>query len=481
MQDYLMSIAGQASASSDETWHSILNPSTGAAYARVPIATQTDVQRAFEAATEAFGIWSRTPLPERLAAVHAFADRLERDRQGLTAAEVTDVGKLARVVDAEFAAAITGVRTIARLMNELADLPDGSDGGAARVVWEPRGVLAHVIPWNAPLLASIRRIAVTLATGNTAVIKPSTLAPVTPLLLAEIVASLEVPAGAVNVVTGPGPTVGHWVLDSSSAAMVSLTGSPATGKIALELLGRKLVPATVELGGKSPQIVFPDSPWREAVEAVLNGFTRHAGQVCTCGTRLLVHESIHDAFVDAVVERAAGLRVGDAHEATSQMGPLISAEQRERVTGFVERSRTIGRHIATGGEAGAGEGFYYRPTVAVGVRPEDELFLEEVFGPVLSVTTFKDVAEAVHLANATSYGLAAAVWTSDAARAEDVVRSVDAGAVWVNCYWPGRVDLSWEGRKESGIGPLEFGIEALRDVMVPKQVVVAGSAVPAWW
>lgn len=476
-----MSIAGQASASSDDSWQSVDDPSTGAPYARIPVATRADVQRAFDAATGAFKVWSRTPLSDRLAAVDAFAESLEVNRQRLTSAEVTDVGKLARVVDVELTAAIAGVRTIARLMTELNDLPDGSDGGAARVVWEPRGVLVHVIPWNAPLLASIRRIAVTLATGNTAVVKPSTLAPVTPLMLAEIVASLEVPNGAVNVVTGPGPTVGRWMLESPSAAMVSLTGSTETGRLALELLGRNLVPATVELGGKSPQIVFPDAPWLEAVDAVVNGFTRHAGQVCTCGTRLLVHESIHDEFVDAVVERAAGMRVGDARDSTSQMGPLISAEQRQRVTGFVDRAKGLGRQVVTGGSAVSGKGYFYRPTVAIGIRADDELFSEEVFGPVLAVTAFKDDGEAVRLANGTSYGLAAAVWTNDPARAQATVRSVDAGAVWVNCYWPGRVDVSWEGRKNSGIGPLEFGIEALRDVMVPKQVVVSGDAVPAWW
>ena len=226
-----------------------------------------------------------------------------------------------------------------------------------------------------------------------------------------------------------------------------------------------------ELGGKAPQIVFPDAPWERAQAGVLRGFTRNAGQICTSGTRLLVHASIADRFVSELAERAAAMRVGPATDAASDMGPQISAAHRTSINGYVERARAAGRNVATGGATVHGDGFFYRPTILTGVGPEDEVFQEEVFGPVLAVTTFETPEEAIALANATRFGFVAGIWTEDEPLGARVAEGLVAGTCWLNTYWSNPAASSNVPRRNSGTGAIDAGTEGLREWIVPKQVV----------
>jgi aldehyde dehydrogenase (NAD+) len=404
--------------------------------------------------------------------MHAIATALEASSEELVDLEVRNVGKLTAEVRRELPGSLSQFRTLADQMVEFEPKPP-TTASAATVVWEPLGVVGSVIPWNAPMSAMLRRMAVTIATGNTLVIKPSQFAPLTPLRIAELSERAGLPAGVVNVVTGPGSTVGRWLAHHQDIAKVSFMGGQEAGAEVLRNAAEALIPTVLELGGKSPQIVFDDAPLEAAVVGVLRGFTRNAGQICTCGTRLLVQSSIARSVIDALVDRARAMRVGPANDPTSDMGPLISSAHRDKVDGFVRRARASGLRPATGGVFADGEGFFYRPTIFVDVDPHRELFQEEVFGPVLTVTTFKDYDEAMELANATRYGLVSGVWTADLKTAVRAAGDIDAGACWINGYWGGPSDLSRGSRRKSGMGALDFGVEGLREFLSPKQIAIA--------
>ena len=325
------------------------------------------MRQAVAAAADALARWRTVPVAERRALVDAFADGVERHCDELVEIEVRQAGKLTHEVRREVPGLVRQLRAFGSLAETFDwELPEASTG--TRVVWEPVGVVASLLPWNAPLNAAARRIAVTVATATTTVIKPSTLGPVSPLRLAEIALEAGVPAGVINVVTGPGEVTGRALLAHPGIAKGSFTGSGETGRDILRRASRRLLPVAAELGGKAPQIVFPDAPWERAQAGVLRGFTRNAGQICTSGTRLLVHASIADRFVSELVDRAAAMRVGPAADPASDMGPQISAAHRDSIDGFVQRARAAGRTIATGGGAAPGAGYFYRPTVVTGVE-----------------------------------------------------------------------------------------------------------------
>ncbi len=448
----------------------VVDPSTGQSFASVPVAGRLDVGRAVDAAVEAFTTWRRVPIAERHALLRAFVDGIERNAGELRDLEVRQAGKLTREVDREIPGLVAQLRAFGELAEGFAwELPPSIDGSA--VIWEPVGVVASLLPWNAPLNAAARRIAVTIATGTTTVIKASVLGPMTPLRLAEIATQAGLPEGVATVLVGPGEQTGRALLDHPAIAKVSFTGSETTGREILRRAAARLLPVAAELGGKAPQIVFPDAPWERALAGVQRGFTRNAGQICTSGTRLLVHRSVADRFVAELVERAAAMRVGPATDLTSDMGPQISAAHRRSIHGYVERARAAGRTVATGGQTVAGDGFGYRPTVLTGVEPADEVFQEEVFGPVLAVTRFDTPDEAIALANATRFGFVAGIWTEDEALAARVAAGLVAGTCWVNTYWANPAASSNVPRRNSGTGAIDAGSEGLREWIMPKQVV----------
>lgn len=446
----------------------VTDPSWGRPFAAVAVGNDAVVDAAVNAAAHAFDSWRARPVTERSWLLQALAEVVERDRDNLVQLESANVGKLSREVDRELTTSIAQIRGFARTMTDL--WPDSS-ASSALIDWQPLGVVASLLPWNAPLSAVCRRIAITIATANTTVIKPSTLGPMTPLRLALLASVAGVPPGVINAVTGPGPTVGRYLANHPGIAKVSFTGGQQAGDEIYRSAAQNRRPVAVEMGGKSPQIVFADAPWEDAVAGVIRGFTRNAGQICTCGTRLLVESSIAERFVADLVTRVSTMRVGPAEDPSTDMGPQIAAGHRESIDGFVRRARTAGRTIATGGRVEPGDGYFYRPTVILDVVPSDEVFREEVFGPVLAVTPFQSEREAIELANATDYGMACGVWSSDRDRALRVASGVDAGTCWINAYWSSPVDLSRTAWKASGVGAMDFGVEGLREYLRFKQVV----------
>lgn len=446
----------------------VTDPSRGVPFAAVPDGDEATVDAAVAAATRAFDSWCGRPVTERASLLIALAEIVERDRKNLVRLESTNVGKLGREVDREITTSIAQIRGFARTMTDL--WPDAPASGAM-IDWQPLGVVASLLPWNAPLSAVTRRIAITIATANTTVIKPSTLGPMTPLRMATLASVAGVPAGVINAVTGPGPTVGRYLANHPGVAKVSFTGGQQAGDEIYRSAAQARRPVAVEMGGKSPQIVFGDAPWDDAIAGVIRGFTRNAGQICTCGTRLLIERSIATRFVDDLVAQVGAMRVGPADDPVSDMGPQIAASHRESIDGFVRRALASGRTVATGGKFESGDGYFYRPTVVLDVEPTDEVFREEVFGPVLAVTPFDSEQEAIDLANATEYGMACGIWSSDRDRALHVASGVDAGTCWINAYWSSPVDLSRTAWKASGVGAMDFGVEGLREYLRFKQVV----------
>ena len=426
-------------------------------------------------ADRTFRRWAKTPTAERAAHVRAFASAIAEHRNELVELESANVGKLA----AELPREIDGLVRHANVMADIIENEDllGEPPGRpshSHLVWEPYGVVAAVLPWNAPLNAAVRRVAITIATGNTVVLKPSVLGTTTPVRVAQIAEVAGVPSGVVNVLTGPGETVGTQVVTHPNVAKISFVGGTDAGVGVMRAAGERVVPFVAELGGKSPQIVFADAPRDKALTNVLRGFTRNAGQICTCGTRLLVERSIARAFVDELCAKADAIVVGDARSAASDMGPQISVEHRAAIAGFVDRARTSGLRVRAGGRAEVGAGWFYRPTVIDQVGPDDEIFRHEVFGPVLAVTTFDSESGAINLANTGDYGLVAGVWTADRDRALRVASALDVGRVWVNGYWASDPTLSSTPHRRSGIGAAETGTAALLEFLRPKEVTVLG-------
>jgi aldehyde dehydrogenase (NAD+) len=455
------------------------NPSTGMPTHFIPAADADDVGLAVETARRAFEVWKDASPLDRQSALRSFIAAVRSNADELALLETIDVGKTR-------ASAEAGLQENCRIAESYLSIAEQLDQDhsslpvldAAVSVWDPLGVIVHIIPWNAPLNASIRRVAISLISGNACVIKPSSLAPVATLRLCQIATEeAGILPGLINVVTGPGPQTGAMLLAHPDVAKASFIGSTSVGLEIMGMAAGRLLPATAELGGKSPQIVYADAPVEAAAGAVLRGFTANAGQICTCGTRLIVDRQLGSRFVAGLVSRAQKLRIGDAADPETEVGPLISEAHRERVDGYVRRARALGRTILTGGAQLAVPGYFYPPTIVADVQVDDEIFQEEVFGPVLAVTEFDTTEQAIQLANSTRYGLAAGVWTQDLARATRTVREVDAGTVWVNAYWDSPPDLPRSARRQSGYGPMEFGLEGIRDYQSVKQVTMRSPAI----
>ncbi|MBW4818402.1 aldehyde dehydrogenase family protein [Rhodococcus qingshengii] len=434
-----------------------VNPATGEFLTRIPNATAADVDRAVQAANRAFGTWRTTTASERANALLKIADLLEADAERFAVLETLDVGKPIREITAiDVPLAIDHFRYFAGVIRSHSDEAVMLDDQTLSIVLsEPIGVVGQVIPWNFPLLMAAWKIAPAIAAGNTLVIKPSEMTPITILELAKIFAQV-LPPGVVNIVTGTGVSAGQPLLEHPLVRKLAFTGSTRVGEVVASVAASKIIPATLELGGKSANIVFPDANWDKAVEGAALAILWNQGQVCESGARLFVHESIYERFLGELKEKFEAARVGDPLSPETQIGSQISKTQVDRVLGYIDLAKEEGARILTGGGRLNGEnydgGFFVEPTIIVDVRNDMRVASEEIFGPVLCVIPFKDEAEVIALANDSEYGLAGAVWTQDINRALRVSRAVETGRMWVNTYHDIPAHAPFGGYKKSGLG-----------------------------
>jgi aldehyde dehydrogenase (NAD+) len=452
-----------------------LNPFTGRAWASVPEAGAADVDLAVKAATAAMeGEWGRCTGFDRARYMRRLADILERDAEELSVLESTDNGKLIRETSGQAKALPEWLRYFAGIADKLQGevIPAQNPDFLIYTRHEPIGVVGAIVPWNSPLSLLMWKFAPLLAAGCTLVVKPSEYTPVTALELAKRVAEAGLPAGVFNVVTGQSAELGAALVGHPGVRQVAFTGSPNVGIKVAQGAAAHLARTTLELGGKSAQVVFGDADIDAAVNGVIAGIFAASGQTCVAGSRLVVHEDVRDALIDRLVARAETIKLGDPLDVASEMGPLANPAQLNTVTGFVERAVRDGASIACGGTTDAAlGGLFYRPTIVTDVRWDMEIAQDEIFGPVLSVLTFSTEEDAIRIANSTRFGLGAGVWTNDVRRAHRVAHQLRAGNVWVNAYRMVAPNVPFGGSGYSGWGR-ESGVDAVREYTDTKAIWV---------
>jgi aldehyde dehydrogenase len=439
-----------------------LTPATGRSFTEVPRSTVEDVELALDAAHAAKDAWGETSPTERARVLNAIADAIDANAEMLAVAESWENGKPIReTLAADIPLAADHFRYFASVIRgEESSISELDKNTVAYHFREPLGVVGLIIPFNFPILMAAWKLAPALAGGNVAVLKPASPTPWSILKLAEVIEGI-VPAGVINIVNGPGAEVGMALASSKRINKVAFTGESTTGRLIMEYAAGNLIPSTTELGGKSPNIFFEDvlSADDDFLDKAIEGLVLYAfnkGEVCTCPSRALIQESIYDRFMARSLERIDAIRQGHPLDLNTQMGPQVSAAQLEKITKHVEIGKSEGAELLIGGKRNVlpGElagGYYFQPTVFKG-HNKMRIFQEEIFGPVLSVTTFKDEAEALEIANDTMYGLGAGVWTRDGARAYRMGRGIKAGRVWTNCYHLYPAGAAFGGYKASGVG-----------------------------
>ena len=453
-------IDGEARGASDSAVMDVISPLDGGVLTTMPRGTIDDAKAAISAARRAFddGSWSGLAPVERKKIMLKWADLIEKNAVELAVLGVRNNGtEISMALKAEPMSAAGTIRYFAEAIDKLyGEIAPTAPGTLGLIHREAVGVVGAIVPWNFPLMIGAWKLGPALAAGCTVVLKPAETASLTLLRIAELALEAGVPAGVLNVVTGEGAVVGAAIAESMDVDVLVFTGSGATGRHLLEASARSNFKRVyLELGGKSPNVVFADAPnLDEAAKVSAHGIFRNSGQVCVAGSRLLIERSIHDAFVEKLKAHAEAMKVGDPLDPTTSAGAINSQRQLEQILHFVDEARAAGRRIVTGGERILQEtgGFYMAPTIVAGVQPEDALAQHEVFGPVLAVIPFDSEEEAVRIANDTDFGLAAAVWTADLSRAHRMVKAIKAGVVHVNTYGGADVTVPLGGVKQSGNG-----------------------------
>ncbi len=465
----------------------IINPANEEVIAVAADGNGIDVEKAVAAAKAAFyeNGWWDTPAVERARLLFAVADLVEEKADELARAETLNCGKPLR----ESYYDVSDTAGCFRYFAGLATKPHGqtyevSDPVQALVVREPIGVCGLIVPWNYPLLMGVWKLAPALAAGNTVVFKPAGVTPLTSFKLFEIFEKVGFPPGVANLVLGPGPVVGGAIASHPDVHKVAFTGGTDTGRSIMTAAAGNLKKISLELGGKSPNIVFADADFETAVDYALFGIFANQGEVCSAGSRLLLEESIYDQFVEKMAQKAKKIKVGPGLLPDTEMGPLVSESHMEKVLAYIETGKKEGATLVCGGNrittGQCAGGYFVEPTIFVDTTPEMTIVKEEMFGPVLVVQKFKNEAEAIKLANDTVYGLAGGVFTSDAARAHRVIRKLRAGITWINCYHPTYNEAPWGGYKQSGIGR-DLGTYGFEEFTELKQINVNLDVTPTGW
>jgi betaine-aldehyde dehydrogenase len=484
---FALYLGGRFAAASDGGTRELVDPATGEAIGRVAEATAEDAARAIALARAAFdeGPWPQTPALERARLLNKLADALDANAADFAALETLNCGKPLREAEYDVADAANCFRYYAGLATkphgQTFEVPAPSQSFTVR---EPVGVCGQIVPWNYPLLMTVWKLAPAFAAGNVCILKPSEYTPLSALWLAKLTAEAGFPDGVLSVLPGAGPVAGAALAESMLVDKIAFTGSVPTGQTIMRAAACNVKKISLELGGKSPNIVFADADFETAIDYALFGIYANAGQVCSAGSRLVVERSIAGRFVAELVRRADKIVVGDGFDPETEMGPLVSRQQRDRVEKYIALGGSEGATLACGGTRLAGplgeRGNFIVPTIFTDTTPQMRIVREEIFGPVLVVQEFTDEADAVRIANDSPYGLAGAVFTSDGARAQRVVRKLRAGITWINAYHPTYNEAPWGGYKQSGIGRElgTYGFEAYTEV---KQINVNLAVEPSGW
>jgi acyl-CoA reductase-like NAD-dependent aldehyde dehydrogenase len=477
-REYGLFIDGELREPESGDLRDLSEPATGEPLARAALAGEADVDRAVEAARGALeGAWGKTAPTERSRLLHALADAIAANRKELAELEARNVGKAISSVKAELVGATEQFRFFASAIATIAGRSNPIGGSLlSYTLKEPVGVAAQIVPWNYPLLMSTWKLAPALAAGCAVVLKPDPQTPLSALRIAEFAAEVGFPPGAINVVPADGPTTGAYLVRHPGVDKVAFTGSTKTGGEIMRLASEPVKRITLELGGKSPNLVFADADLASAIPSSAWAIYYAAGQSCEARSRLLVESSIYDDVVSRMSDYAGQVKVGDPLDAETQMGSLISTGHRDRVHGFVERGAGEGAEVVAGGAVPDGPGAFYPPTV-VAATNDLEIAQEEVFGPVVTVTPFEDEKDAIRLANDVKYGLMATVWTGDPARGHRIAARIKSGTVGINMPYTAFPGIPFGGYKQSGFGR-ELALETLDLYLETKSVVVSTGARP---